>query len=78
MFVRGKGFPINVYQYLCVLDGARGVVYVVDSATLSRQIRDVAEFLFNLLTSPRIHKIRSGIFGSDALAKKTHLFLSNF
>ena len=39
-------------------DGARGIVYVVDSATVARQIRDVAEYLFNILTSPRIHAIR--------------------
>ncbi len=33
-------------------------MYVVDSATVARQIRDVAEYLFNILTSPRIHAIR--------------------
>jgi hypothetical protein len=31
---------------------------VVDSVTVNKQIRDVAEFLFNLLTSPKIHAIR--------------------
>jgi len=43
-------------------DGARGIVYVVDSSTLTRQIRDVAEYLFNILTSPRIHAIRYILF----------------
>lgn len=31
---------------------ARGIVYVVDSVTLQKDIRDVAEFLYNLLTDP--------------------------
>jgi hypothetical protein len=47
---------VTVFAYR--LDGARGIVYVVDSATVTRQIRDVAEYLFNILTNPRIHALR--------------------
>ena len=32
-----------------------GVVYVVDSANLSKQVRDAAEFLFNILSDPVVN-----------------------
>lgn len=37
---------------------ARGIVYVVDSAAIAKQIRDVTEFLFSILSNPTIHSAR--------------------
>lgn len=33
---------------------AKGIVYIVDSVTLQHDIRDAAEFLYNILTDPVI------------------------
>ncbi|XP_003703176.1 signal recognition particle receptor beta [Megachile rotundata] len=35
---------------------AKGLVYVIDSVTFQKDIRDVAEFLYNLLSDPVIQK----------------------
>ncbi|XP_071867352.1 signal recognition particle receptor beta [Bombus fervidus] len=35
---------------------AKGLVYVIDSVTFQKDIRDVAEFLYNLLCDPAVHK----------------------
>jgi len=37
---------------------ARGIVFVVDSNTISKQIRDTTEFLFNILSKPVIYAAR--------------------
>ena len=37
---------------------ARGIVYMVDSNTVSKQVRDVAEFLHRILGNGTIHKNR--------------------
>ncbi len=34
----------------------RGLIYVVDSGSLQKQLRDVAVFLFSLLTNVVVHK----------------------
>jgi len=41
-----------------VKSGVRGVIYVVDSATVQKQLRDVAEYLFNVLSDPVVHKAK--------------------
>uniref|UniRef100_A0A0A9WHU9 Signal recognition particle receptor subunit beta n=1 Tax=Lygus hesperus TaxID=30085 RepID=A0A0A9WHU9_LYGHE len=33
---------------------ARGLIYVIDSATIQKEVKDVAEFLYNILTDPEI------------------------
>ncbi|KAF6209796.1 hypothetical protein GE061_015546 [Apolygus lucorum] len=33
---------------------ARGIIYVIDSATIQKEVKDVAEFLYNILTDPEI------------------------
>jgi len=33
---------------------ARGIVYVIDSSVVSKQIRDITEFLFNILSNPAL------------------------
>ncbi|XP_032672684.1 signal recognition particle receptor subunit beta [Odontomachus brunneus] len=35
---------------------AKGLVYVIDSVTIQKEIRDVAEYLYNLLSDPCIQK----------------------
>jgi len=35
--------------------GARGILFVVDSGTLTKQVRDVAEFLHCILSLPSVH-----------------------
>jgi signal recognition particle receptor subunit beta len=37
---------------------ARGIVYMVDSNTVSKQIRDVAEFLHTILSNKAVNKNR--------------------
>ena len=39
---------------------ARGILYVVDSNTIAKQVRDVAEFLHSILSIKNVHKNRSG------------------
>ncbi|XP_071446176.1 signal recognition particle receptor subunit beta [Hetaerina americana] len=34
---------------------ARGIIYVIDSVTIQKELRDVAEFLYNLLTDPMVN-----------------------
>ncbi|XP_076807039.1 signal recognition particle receptor subunit beta-like [Clavelina lepadiformis] len=38
-------------------DKARGIVYIVDSETFQKNIKDVAEFLFQILTDKSINKM---------------------
>lgn len=38
--------------------GVRGIIYVVDSATIQKQLRDATEFLFNVLSDPVLHSNR--------------------
>lgn len=33
---------------------SRGIIYVIDSQTFSSEIRDIAEFLYNILTDPSV------------------------
>jgi len=40
---------------------ARGIVFVVDSGTISKQIRDTTEFLFNILSRPSIYASRPSL-----------------
>lgn len=40
---------------------ARGIVYVIDSGTVSKQVRDVAEFLFKILSSPVVDSVRPSV-----------------
>jgi len=37
---------------------ARGIIYVVDSSVVSKQIRDITEFLFNILSTPEVYSGR--------------------
>jgi len=37
---------------------ARGIIYIIDSALISKQIRDVTEFLFNILSRPDIFRTK--------------------
>ena len=37
---------------------AKGIVYMVDSNTVSKQVRDVAEYLHSILGNGTIHKNR--------------------
>jgi len=37
---------------------ARGIVYVIDSSVVSKQIRDITEFLFNILSNPEVYSAR--------------------
>jgi len=38
--------------------GARAIIFVVDSGTVTKQVRDVAEFLHSLLSHPTLHSNR--------------------
>lgn len=40
---------------------ARGIIYVIDSAAISRQFRDVTEFLFSILSNPVIYSARPSV-----------------
>eukprot|EP00088_Acartia_fossae_P013644 TRINITY_DN17207_c0_g1_i14.p1 TRINITY_DN17207_c0_g1~~TRINITY_DN17207_c0_g1_i14.p1 ORF type:complete len:258 (-),score=63.94 TRINITY_DN17207_c0_g1_i14:327-1100(-) len=40
---------------------ARGIVYVVDSSVVSKQIRDITEFLFNILSNPVVYSARPSV-----------------
>lgn len=46
---RIRGAIVDKYS-----SGARGILYVVDSATVAKQVRDVAEFLHSILSSPSV------------------------
>ncbi|CAB0008962.1 unnamed protein product [Nesidiocoris tenuis] len=35
------------------VEHARGIIYVIDSVTVQKEIKDVAEFLYNILTDPK-------------------------
>jgi len=37
---------------------ARGIIYVIDSATIAKQLRDVTEFLFHILSKPVVYESR--------------------
>lgn len=53
---------ITLVKYAQVIDqfsgSARAVVFVVDSNTVSKQVRDVAEYLHFLLTNKNINSNR--------------------
>jgi len=36
---------------------AKGIVFVIDSSTIQKDIRDVAEYLYTLLSEPSVKKI---------------------
>ena len=38
--------------------GARGLLFVVDSTTVQKQLKDVAEFLYTVLTEPTVAALR--------------------
>ena len=40
---------------------ALGIVYVLDASTITKNIRDVTEFLFQILSDPSIHGNRTSI-----------------
>jgi len=40
---------------------ARGVVYVVDSGTVSKQVKDVAEYLYKVLSDPVLYSNRPSV-----------------
>ncbi|XP_066248240.1 signal recognition particle receptor subunit beta [Euwallacea similis] len=42
-------------------DSSKGIVYVVDSVTLAKNIRDAANILYNILTDPVIMKNKPGL-----------------
>jgi len=46
---RIRGAIVDKYS-----SGARGILFVVDSATVAKQVRDVAEFLHSILSSPSV------------------------
>ena len=53
------GFPrVRYQQFEENRSQARGIVFVVDSCTLQKEIRDVAEFLYLLLTDTEVRKLR--------------------
>jgi len=71
-FVNGRGTLLHMVDIpghervrAALLDkfqaSARGIIYVVDSGTVSKQVRDVAEFLFKVLSSPLIHSARPSL-----------------
>ena len=39
----------------------RAVVYVVDSSTIQKQLRDTTEYLFNILSDPDVYSAKSPI-----------------
>lgn len=41
--------------------GARGIVFVIDSATLQKSVRDVAEYLYVILTDSIVDSVRPKI-----------------
>jgi len=42
-------------------NSARGVVYVVDSATVSKQVKDVADYLYKILSDPVLYNNRPSV-----------------
>jgi signal recognition particle receptor subunit beta len=38
---------------------SRGIIYVVDSSNIQKQLRDTAEYLFNILSDPVIHTAKT-------------------
>ena len=38
--------------------GARGLLFVVDSTTVQKQLKDVAEYLYTVLTEPTVAALR--------------------
>lgn len=53
---RVRGAALDKFQA-----SARGIIFVVDSGTISKQVRDVAEYLFKVLSSPAIHSVRPSL-----------------
>lgn len=49
------------YRYVDFLPVTRSIVFVVDSTTLSRQIRPVAEYLYDVLAKSEVQKQRTPI-----------------
>jgi signal recognition particle receptor subunit beta len=49
------------YRYSDFLPVTRSIVFVVDSTTLSRQIRPVAEYLYDVLAKSEVQKQRTPI-----------------
>ena len=49
------------YRYSDFLPVTRSIVFVVDSTTVSRQIRSVAEYLYDVLAKPQVQKQRTPI-----------------
>ncbi|KAI8982243.1 signal recognition particle receptor, beta subunit [Mycotypha africana] len=46
------------YRYLDFLPVTRCIIYVIDSTTVNRQIRPVAEYLYDILAKPKVQKQR--------------------
>merc|ERR1719411_356700 len=41
--------------------GARGIIFMVDSSNITKQVRDVAEFLHSILSLPVVRSNRPGL-----------------
>ena len=63
--------PVVIYlpgheriRYKCLdqqKDSAMGIIYILDTSTISKQIRDATEFLFRILSDPTIHSKRTPV-----------------
>ena len=61
----GAGFEISSTLRTKCLDkhksSAMGIVYVLDASTITKNIRDVTEYLFQILSDPTIHGNRTSV-----------------
>ncbi|KAG0746442.1 hypothetical protein G6F57_000512 [Rhizopus arrhizus] len=46
------------YRYVDFLPVAQSIVFVIDSTTLNKQVRSVAEYLYDVLAKPQVQKNR--------------------
>uniref|UniRef100_H2ZK96 Signal recognition particle receptor subunit beta n=1 Tax=Ciona savignyi TaxID=51511 RepID=H2ZK96_CIOSA len=62
-------------------DNARGIVFVIDSGTFQKSVKDVAEFLFHILTDKQLNKIAPSVCiacnKQDLLNSKTKTVIFN-
>ncbi|KAG1460031.1 hypothetical protein G6F56_006039 [Rhizopus delemar] len=49
------------FRYIDFLPVTQSIVFVVDSTTLNKQIRSVAEYLYDVLAKPQVQKNRTPV-----------------
>lgn len=45
---------LRLTHFNSLKDSLRGVIYVIDASTLQKQLRDATEFLFKILSDPKV------------------------